>query len=168
MRITAAAFSLLILFSSCATLLSKSSYPIKIDSNPDNLKFEVFARDGYKVASGKTPQIVNLRSSAGYFKPENYSVVFYSLENQEVSRLPINFHVDGWYIGGNLVWLWAMPITYLIIDPLTGSMWTPDQKYILANIDKSTSSVDVPVLKVLTMDQFEGEKSSLIPVEGGE
>ncbi len=168
MRITAAAFSLLILFSSCASLFSKSSYPIKIDSNPDDLKFEVFNRDGFKVALGKTPQIVNLRSSAGYFQPESYSVVFYGSENEEVSRLPINFHADGWYIGGNLVWLWAMPITYLIIDPLTGAMWTPNQKYILANIDKSTSSVDVPILKVLTIDQFEGEKSSLIPVDNGE
>lgn len=159
------AIALVLLLSSCATLFSNSNYPFKIDSTPDKAKFEIFNRDGNMVVNGTTPQMVRLKSNYSYFQAESYNVVFYGNDKEIIAQLPISFHVDGWYIAGNLLIFPIWPISYLIVDPLSGAMWTPDQRYIQANLSKGTASNEIPEIKVMTLEQFQGDKSDLIPVE---
>lgn len=80
------------------------------------------------MALGITPEIVRLKSLSKYFTSELYTVVFYGENKEILAKLPITFDLDGWYIGGNLVCLNAMPIAYLAADLLIGAMWNQIKK----------------------------------------
>ena len=114
MRSIIIALACIILLPSCATLFSKSVYPINIDSTPQGKSFTIINREGREVMRGVTPQIVPLKSSSRYFTSEYYTVLFKTDSGKEV-RMPITFHVDGWYIAGNL-FIGGL-LGYLLIDP---------------------------------------------------
>ena len=156
-----------ILLPSCASIFSKSVYSVNIDSNPQGRNFRIINRLGNEVGSGKTPQIVSLKSSAGYFMKEEYRVIFKPKRGEREVTLPITFHVDGWYIVGNF--FIAGLIGYLLVDPLTGAMWTVDQHYIKANMsdDYSSANPETPTLKVMDINDFKGDKSLLTLVHPG-
>ncbi|MGB0176384.1 MAG: hypothetical protein ACPF9D_04405 [Owenweeksia sp.] len=166
MRIITFSLASLILFSSCATIFSKSAYPVNITSNPQGANFTITDRDGAEVVKGKTPQIVTLNSSAGYFKKENYTVT-YTKSNGEEVKLPITFHVDGWYIAGNF-FIGGL-LGYLLIDPLTGAMYTADQKIVSANLGSDDTSSNAgnsadPTLRVMNISDYTGDKAALIRI----
>ncbi|HCQ17396.1 MAG TPA: hypothetical protein DIU20_14100 [Cryomorphaceae bacterium] len=166
MRIIALSLASLILFSSCATVFSKSAYPVNITSNPQGANFNITNRAGVEIVKGKTPQIVTLLSSAGYFKKENY-VVTYTKTNGEEVKLPITFHVDGWYVIGNF-FIGGL-LGYLVLDPLTGAMFTIDQKVISANLGPDEYSFNKPAsgepeLRVMNLSDYTGDKAALIRI----
>ena len=124
-----------VLFSSCASVFSK------------------------EVRSGVTPTVVTLRSSSSYMKREEYTVVFNRNDGSEV-KIPITFHVDGWYIAGNFV-IGGL-IGWLLIDPITGAMYTIDQKMIHANLSAGTASNSTtPTLQLMSIDEYTGDPSDL-------
>jgi hypothetical protein len=53
---------------SCASIVSKSKYPVSIQSEPAGLEFEILAPDGRSVHKGRTPQIVTLDAHKGFFQ----------------------------------------------------------------------------------------------------
>ena len=54
---------LLGLATGCSSIISKSNYPVVINSNPEKSVFEIVNRDGLKVHAGETPATVMLKSS---------------------------------------------------------------------------------------------------------
>lgn len=124
-------FFSIILFSSCASIVSMSTYPIGIISNPEEANVIVKKRNGDVIYSGKTPAYVKLNASGGYFVPAKYFVTFEKEGYQSITA-PINFMVDGWY-WGNI--FFGGPLGMLIIDPLTGAMYKP--RYNTLNTDLS-------------------------------
>ena len=47
---------------SCATIVSDSSYPLAVNSNPDGASFTVTNREGVEVNRGTTPMTVELKA----------------------------------------------------------------------------------------------------------
>lgn len=114
----AAALSVVAL-SSCSSIVGKSDYNVVIDSSPSSANYLITDRNGQKVSSGTTPSTVNLKSSAGYFKGESYTVVF-TKAGYEDSSYNLRSSLSGWYWGNILV---GGLVGMLIVDPLTGAMY---------------------------------------------
>lgn len=127
------------ILSGCATIVSDSKYPVAIDTAPSGADFVITNEDGVAVHSDTTPATVVLKSSAGYFNKETYTISC-EKDDESVDYL-LNSEMDGWYIG-NL--LFGGLIGFLIVDPATGSMWKlPDTVHI--NMDGSTPVVSESV-----------------------
>jgi hypothetical protein len=111
--------------SSCASIVSKSLYPVNITSQPENVNISITDGKGKEIYKGTTPTTVTLNTKAGYFKGQDYTVAF-EKEGYTSHTARIGRGVDGWYIGGNI--LIGGLIGWLIVDPLTGAMWTLDHE----------------------------------------
>lgn len=121
-KITISAFAL-VAINGCATIAGNSSQPVTVSSVPSESKFIVTNESGKEVHSGTTPSTVTLKSSAGYFDGERYSVK-YTKEGYKDNLSIVDSSLSGWYLG-NLIF--GGPLGILIIDPATGSMWSlPD------------------------------------------
>jgi hypothetical protein len=72
------------------------------------------------VDSENTPATIKLERSRGYFKGEEYKLVF-EATGYYTGETYIKGKVDGWYFGNIL---FGGLIGLLIVDPLTGSMYT--------------------------------------------
>lgn len=103
----------------CASIVSDSTYPLSLNSNPLGSSFTITNKNGQLIHSGNTPATVTLKSGAGYFSGEKY---FISLKKPgfEASEITVDTSLDGWYIGNIL---FGGLIGMLIIDPITGAMW---------------------------------------------
>ncbi len=106
---------------SCASILSKSEYPITVSSNPEHVKFDIERiPDGMKIFKGETPTTVVLNASKGYFQKAQYRVNFYDNKGVLIKSVPLEANLDPWYVG-NIVF--GGLIGLLVVDPLTGAMW---------------------------------------------
>jgi hypothetical protein len=118
---TLGVFLFVAVLAGCASIVSKSEYPVAISSNPEEAEITIVNRAGETVFKGKTPTTLVLKAGAGFFKGENYAVTF-KKEGYATHTAQIQRGVDGWYIVGNLVF--GGFVGWLIVDPATGSMWT--------------------------------------------
>jgi hypothetical protein len=118
-NLAAALLGMAAILAGCASIVSKSEYPVSVTSNPTGADFTVKRANGLPIASGVTPATITLGASDGYFKPAKYTVEF--RRKGVVQSVPLTAKVDGWYFG-NL--LFGGLIGLLIVDPATGSMWT--------------------------------------------
>jgi len=109
-----------IVLPACSSIISRSEYSVSINSHPDSADFVVTNRSGQKVHSGKTPSSVTLESSAGYFRGEAYTVEL-NKEGYAAKTYTLRSGLDGWYWGNILL---GGIIGMLIVDPLTGAMYT--------------------------------------------
>ena len=135
--------------SGCASIVSKSDYPVSISSQPEGAEISIKNREGESVFSGKTPTTINLKASAGFFKGENYAVTF-KKEGYISHTAQIERGVDGWYIAGNLVF--GGLVGWLIVDPATGAMWTLKNLHIDLN-SSQTSSIENKI-QIVTIDNI--------------
>ncbi len=122
--------------SACASIVSKTEYPVTITSNPEQAKITIYNEDGLKMYTGRTPTTISLKAGKSYFDGLDYTVNFQK-EGYESQTIVISSKLDGWYIGNIL---FGGLIGLLIVDPLTGAMWKLDSIYI-ANLSEKTSSL---------------------------
>jgi len=109
----------IIALASCASIISKSQYPVSITSHPEGAIFSVVDRNNQLVHQGRTPETVTLASSAGFAKPARYSITFDEPE-YEPSPHQLSSSIDGWYFGNVVL---GGFIGMLVVDPITGAMW---------------------------------------------
>lgn len=107
------------LSSGCASIVSDSSYPVAITSEPSGASFTITNKTGTIVHNGQTPATVTLKSGAGYFAKASYILTF-SKEGFDDQVVNVTSSMDGWYIG-NIVF--GGLIGLLIVDPATGAMY---------------------------------------------
>lgn len=138
MKVLISLLSLTLLLTGCASILSKSSYPISIKRTPDNAIISIINKKGLEVFSGKTPASVELSAGNGFFSKASYSVKFQK-EGYSEKIVPINFKIDGWYFGNIL---FGGIIGLLIIDPATGAMYKLDNEYINETLIESNKTAD--------------------------
>jgi hypothetical protein len=112
------ALSTAVLLSSCASIVSKSEYPVSLTSSPTGCKVAV-KKNGTTVYQGVTPSIVTLSASNGFFQPASYYIEF-TKKGVATQTIPLTADIDGWYFGNIL---FGGPIGILIVDPATGAMW---------------------------------------------
>ena len=137
----------LTLLAGCASIVSKSKYPVSITSNPEGAAIIIVNRIGQDVFSGKTPTTVTLKAGAGYFKGETYTVTF-KREGYATHTAQIERGVDGWYSVGN-IFLGGL-IGWLVVDPITGAMWTLKDLHV--NLKPEESYLQKEGLHIVTID----------------
>ncbi|MGI9305140.1 MAG: hypothetical protein ACR2RB_20905 [Gammaproteobacteria bacterium] len=146
----------------CASIVSKSSYPVNISSNPENAKIEITDEDGRLVFEGQTPAIVTLETKAGYFSGHDYTILF-AKEGFNKHRVTLKSGVDGWYIWGNLIF--GLVIGWLIVDPATGAMWKLPTD-VSIHLQQGASQQSSAGLRVATLDEVpQALRSELIRVK---
>lgn len=153
-----------LLTSGCASIVSKSSYPVTINSTPEQANITITDEKGEKVFAGQTPTTVTLDTKAGYFKGKSYNVTI-AKEGYSEQTIMIKSEMDGWYIG-NL--LFGGLVGMLIVDPLTGAMWKLEPQDVNANLVESTSSLDTSEMAlqvVLLEDVPENLRVNMIRVK---
>lgn len=125
-----------VLLSGCASIVTKTSYPVRISSTPSNAKISVTDKNGIEVFSGHTPAIVSLSASSGFFSKATYMVEFTKANGQTESAQIVST-LDGWYFGNILI---GGIIGMLIIDPATGAMWKIDTTNIHRDLDDNVTA----------------------------
>lgn len=109
-----------IFMSGCASIMSKSSWPVAIKSNPEKSAFTIKNKRGETVHSGTTPFTVALSGKAGYFDGETYRVEF-SHDGYNGASERVDASINGWYFGN---FMFGNIIGILVTDPITGAMWS--------------------------------------------
>ncbi len=113
--------------SGCASIVSKSSWPVTVQSNPSGAKCTIAKENGLQVHTGETPMRVTLDASDGYFSSAKY-IVKCTKDGHEAPPSELSAHLNGWYIG-NVVFGGLIGI--LIVDPATGAMWRLDETHVV-------------------------------------
>lgn len=112
----------LTLCSGCASIMCSDHKTISIQSDPPGAQFEIEDHHGVIIVKERTPNTVTLDRGSGYFKQAGYLIRF-EKEGYEPLRTMVNQGFEtGWYWLGNFVF--GGFIGWVIVDPLTGAMWT--------------------------------------------
>ncbi len=105
---------------SCSTVFNRTGKNIRVNSTPAGLNFDVKDRSGQVVYIGTTPAVVKLSSRYGFMKGQTY--LFTAHKNGKIHGTAVlDARISGWFWGNIAVG--GLP-GMLILDPLTGSMWT--------------------------------------------
>lgn len=159
---TIALSALFLITTSCATIVSKSSWPISINSMPENAKISITDKKGIEIYNGQTPATLKLKSGSGFFGKARYQVKF-EKEGYQSRTLPVEFKLNGWYFGNILI---GGVLGLLIIDPATGAMYrleTKDLNETLIKNSTTASSENQEQLKVYGINEIPEEwKSHLV------
>ena len=155
------AISSILLLSSCASIVSKSSWPITINSSPSEAKISIKDKKGIEIYTGNTPATLKLKSGAGFFSKARYQVTFEKV-GYDKKVVPVEFKLNGWYFG-NIIF--GGPIGLLIVDPATGAMFKLETEFLNETLSKSIANVDTKELKLLDINKIPSEwKNHLILV----
>jgi uncharacterized protein YceK len=147
--------------SGCASIINGPTQSVTIKSTPEGAAISVTNKAGEKIHTGTAPLTVVLKRSAGYFKPEVYTIAF-AKEGFAPKEVVITGTMSGWFIG-NL--LFGGLIGMLAVDPVTGSMYTlPDSvgETLVATQDKtSDKSQGVGTLSIVSTTLLTTEQMKL-------
>lgn len=147
----------------CASIVSKSIWPVTFDSNPTGANIVITNKSGLRIFEGRTPTTLTLSSSRGFFQGEEYYVEA-RREGYSDGRTVLTSSINGWYFGNIL---FGGLIGLLIVDPLTGAMWKLDDR-IVVNLSPKTSlkETGAMTLQILAIDQIPDEyRGHLIRVD---
>ena len=146
------------IFSSCATIVSKSRWPLTVNTNPNGAKVEITDKRGIVVYNGNTPATMYLKSGAGFFAKQSYKVKL-SMDGYGEKIIPLECHLNGWYIGNIIL---GGIIGFLIVDPATGAMYKLDREFINETFTKTISSNE-PSLRIININDLpESMKTYLV------
>lgn len=147
----------------CASIVSKSVYPVTFDSSPSGADIVITDAKGHRIFEGRAPTTLTLSSKKGFFQGATYTIEA-TLEGREPGTTTLNAGLDGWYIG-NL--LFGGLIGMLIIDPATGAMWTLDERVVVQLGQQTSSAAPAqPTLTILSLEQVPAaHRDRLVPVE---
>ena len=135
--------------SSCASIVSKSSWPFSIQTDPPGAKVVITNKKGIEILSKRTPTALLLKSGAAFFSKESY-VISLSMDGYETKKINVECKINGWYFGNILI---GGIIGMLIVDPATGAMYKLERDGISESLVKSTTSV-TPSLNIISKDQI--------------
>lgn len=144
----------------CSSIVSKSEYSVAINSSPDQATFIIKNRAGLEIHSGITPQTVTLKSSAGFFKGESYTIVL-NKDGYPEKLFTLSSTVDGWYFGNLLI---GGPLGMLIVDPATGAMFKLPPRVDIS-FDSAPVAARTDELMIGTLDSLtEEQKARLVAI----
>jgi hypothetical protein len=161
LKIKLIAVASIMIMTSCASIVSKSSWPITINSSPSEAKISIKDKKGIEIYTGSTPATLKLKSGSGFFSKARYQVTFEKV-GYEKKVVPVEFKLNGWYFG-NIIF--GGPIGLLIIDPATGAMFKLETEFLNETLTKSVATANTKELKLLDINKIPTEwKNHLILV----
>jgi hypothetical protein len=138
-----------VVLAGCASIVSKSEYPVAITSNPIGADFVVKRKNGVPVASGVTPATIVLPASEGYFQPAKYTIEY--KRKGVMQSVPLTAKIDGWYFGNLL--FGGVIIGMLIVDPATGAMWRLSDTAVATFQQTADSTSGQRALRIVNIDK---------------
>lgn len=124
----------------CASIVGDKEQAITINSTPSQADVVITDERSQDVFEGKTPTTVTLRKADGsYFGGKSYTATI-SKDGFQDRTVAISSSPNGWYIGGNLIF--GGLIGWLIVDPLTGSMYSLSPDSISASLGESVATAE--------------------------
>lgn len=154
-------FATILILTSCASIVSKSTYPLTINSTPNNASISITDSKGQEIFLGNTPAVVKLKAGSGFFSRAEYQVKF-SSPGYEDRVVPVLFKLDGWYFGNIIL---GGVIGMLIVDPATGAMWKLETEFLNETLNSNTDSLNAE-MKILNINQIpENWKEHLVVLE---
>jgi len=122
--------------SSCASIVSKTNWPVSIDSKPEGVHVSITNKRGVEIFTGKTPLVTKLKSGSGFFTKESYTVVM-TYNGIEKRTINLECSINGWYFGNLFI---GGLIGMLIVDPATGAMYKLDRKEVYEVFKENSTS----------------------------
>ena len=151
------------LFSSCATIFTKTKYSLMVNSNPDGANLVVTDKKGNEIYSGTTPTSLMLKSSSGFFSGAEYHFRI-SMSGYADKVVTVSSKIEGWYWGNLLL---GGVLGMLIIDPATGAMWKLDAKQVYVDLIPSSQSNNNLELKIMDIRDIPNEwRDHLVSLNG--
>lgn len=145
---------------SCATIVSKSSYPLVIRTDPKGAEISIINKKGKEIFRGMSPATTTIKSGAGFFSRARYEVRI-SSEGYTTQVIPVEFKLNGWYFG-NIIFGGFTGL--LIIDPLTGAMWKPKTQDVDVVLTRSASAA--PTLMIIDIKDVSADmKADLVRIK---
>jgi hypothetical protein len=146
----------------CATIFGGARpKEVKLDSNPSGATVSVRDKNGAVIHSGVTPTSVTLARSTGYFKPAHYQLTFQK-KGYAQQNVDLRASMNPWYIG-NIVF--GGLIGLVIVDPLTGAMWTLDSDYTAQMGTTAMNTSDSQTIQIVERSKIPKEwESHLVAV----
>lgn len=117
MKIVPLLISASLLLAGCASIVSKSTYPVSIQSSKAGTSYKILDENGAVISAGRAPALVRLDASNGFFDRADYTVVFQN--NGRVTRRSLQARIDPWVIGN----VFFGGFIGLAIDGATGAMF---------------------------------------------
>lgn len=127
---------IILFLSGCASIVSKSNWPFSVDTNPSGARVVITNKKGIEVFTGRTPAAMRLKSGAGFFAKESYTVSLF-MAGYEPKKVNVECKINGWYFGNILI---GGFIGLLIVDPATGAMYRLDSIGISENMNKASGA----------------------------
>ncbi len=156
---------LIVMSLGCATIIGKGSpEALNIISTPEQATVTVTDEGGLKLFESKTPTTVPVEKKKGYFSGKTYTVKI-SLPGYADKIIIVDTKPNGWYIAGNLVF--GGLIGWIIVDPLTGAMWTLNTDKINVTLEASKTGMTIDGREraiVLLQDVPASLRAHMVPV----
>lgn len=126
----------------CGTFIKGDKQTISLKSIPQGAKCDVYNnKTNDRISTNlTTPATLTLERGQGYFRSSQYRVRCTSNDNS-IQEAILDGNPNGWYLAGNLLFIWGAPVGYFIIDPLTGAMWTLEPEIILVDFQDPGKSI---------------------------
>lgn len=153
-QIFAAAVAALFI-SGCASIVSDTSRDLNINSKPSNASISIKnLTNGQTITESNTPLSITLNNSDKMFVGNDFEVLIKKPGFKDF-KFQVTSRIDGWYVAGNIISFGL--IGWLIVDPLTGAMWTLDVEK-SDNIQESGNTVVVTLLEDINPSQMSKAK----------
>lgn len=134
----------------CGTIIGQTTQDVAIRSDPSEAAVTVVDEAGAQVFNGTTPASVTLTKKLRYFKGKSYTVTIEKAGYQPL-QVALTPRANGWYIGGNFIF--GGLIGWIIVDPLTGGMWTLTPKEVDGQLESSVSQNSGLDLSVVLLER---------------
>ena len=139
----------LVVLAGCGSIIKGSTHDIAFTSTPSQAQIRIVDEDGKQVFNGVTPATVTLEKKRGYFSGKTYHVTV-KKSGYQPFETTLNTRVSAWYVGGNIAF--GGLIGWLIIDPLTGGMWTISPENVDATMQGMTGELEDGTLAIALLE----------------
>jgi hypothetical protein len=85
----------------CATILHSGPRAVSVASSPPGATVSIYDRSNKLIQTNTTPFVARLTTSAGYFKGQQYRLVF-DMPAHESAEVKLQSSLSGWYFGNVL------------------------------------------------------------------
>jgi hypothetical protein len=136
----------------CASIFTGGSQDVAVNTVPSEARVKVYNRANALVVDGTTPVTLDLKKNAGYFKSEKYRIEI-AKQGYRTQTVTLTGSANGWYIVGNF--FVGGLIGWLIVDPLTGGMWTLKPKEVNAELGSAAQGDSVTTLHIALRENLD-------------
>jgi hypothetical protein len=140
----------------CASIVNGPSQRVSIRSNQDSLDVKIYDASNMMVTQVQAPAAIDLKRGDGFFRGAKYR-----LEAGDQNSY-IDSNISMWYLLGNI--MFGGVLGYLVIDPLTGGMYTlsPEEVYLNSSVSKK------PTKEKTVQPSNDGNFNDIVALKNGD